>query len=75
MRKIFLQLIRFHQRASSFFYLTLKLLWPVDCRFWPSCSGYAYLVVERYGWAKGSWLSARRIVKCHPFSEGGVDLP
>lgn len=43
------------------------------CRFYPSCSSYAYQAIEAYGFVKGSYLSAKRILKCHPFATGGVD--
>jgi putative membrane protein insertion efficiency factor len=43
------------------------------CRFWPSCSEYAIEAVESHGAARGSWLAARRVLKCHPWHEGGVD--
>lgn len=44
------------------------------CRFYPSCSSYAIEALEVYGVLKGSYLSLRRLLKCHPFHEGGVDL-
>ncbi|MCS6763271.1 MAG: membrane protein insertion efficiency factor YidD [Candidatus Protistobacter heckmanni] len=44
-----------------------------NCRFYPSCSDYAAQAIAAHGPAKGSWLAARRICRCHPFSEGGVD--
>jgi hypothetical protein len=43
------------------------------CRFWPSCSHYSYRAFEKYGIFKGSWLSAKRIARCHPFNSGGLD--
>lgn len=44
------------------------------CRFYPSCSSYAIEALEVHGVLKGSYLSLRRLLKCHPFHEGGVDL-
>lgn len=48
-------------------------LLPPSCRFYPSCSRYSYEAVDRYGLLKGGALSARRILKCHPFHPGGND--
>ena len=43
------------------------------CRFMPSCSEYAMEAVARHGAARGSWLAARRLARCHPFHPGGFD--
>ena len=43
------------------------------CRFTPSCSAYALEAVERHGAARGSWLAAKRLGRCHPFCAGGYD--
>ena len=44
------------------------------CRFYPTCSNYAIEALRVHGAARGSWLAARRVGRCHPFNEGGVDL-
>jgi len=44
-----------------------------SCRFYPTCSAYSLTAYERYGFWKGTWLTLRRIMKCHPFHSGGVD--
>jgi putative membrane protein insertion efficiency factor len=46
---------------------------PPSCRFYPSCSQYALEAVTRHGAMKGTWLAARRLVRCHPFHPGGFD--
>lgn len=46
---------------------------PRACRFYPSCSTYAVEALTRHGAARGSWLAARRLLRCHPFHPGGVD--
>ena len=46
---------------------------PSPCRFWPTCSHYAYEAVDTHGSARGLWLAARRIVRCRPFGPSGVD--
>lgn len=43
------------------------------CRFVPTCSEYAIAAVEKYGAGKGLLLAVKRILKCHPFHEGGYD--
>ncbi len=49
-------------------------LLPPACRFYPTCSSYALEAFERHGFWRGMRLSARRLLRCHPFCPGGVDL-
>ena len=44
-----------------------------NCRFHPSCSEYAVEAVSRFGILKGSYLALRRLLRCHPWCEGGID--
>ena len=44
-----------------------------NCRFFPSCSDYAKEAIERHGAARGSWLAAQRVCRCHPYHPGGYD--
>ncbi len=46
---------------------------PASCRFTPSCSLYTLQAIEKYGLLRGSWMGARRLLRCHPFSKGGFD--
>lgn len=48
-------------------------LLPDSCRFVPTCSEYSAEAIKRYGAVKGSYLSVRRILRCHPFHNGGYD--
>ncbi|MEP7765344.1 membrane protein insertion efficiency factor YidD [Sanguibacter sp. 25GB23B1] len=57
---------RVYQRFVS------PLLGP-RCRFYPSCSSYAITAVEKHGAIKGTWLAARRLIRCNPWNPGGVD--
>jgi len=45
-----------------------------QCRFYPTCSHYAEEAIEHYGLAKGSFLTAKRLLKCHPWHPGGIDF-
>jgi uncharacterized protein len=53
--------------------LTISGLLGHCCRFHPSCSNYALTALETKGLCRGSWLSLRRILKCHPWHVGGFD--
>lgn len=45
-----------------------------QCRFYPTCSYYAEEAINRFGLAKGGYLTLRRLIKCHPWHAGGIDL-
>jgi uncharacterized protein len=46
---------------------------PSPCRYDPTCSGYALEAIERHGAARGSWLTVRRLCRCHPWGGQGWD--
>ena len=46
---------------------------PPRCRYYPSCSAYALEALEKHGAVRGSWLAAKRVSRCHPWHEGGID--
>ncbi len=51
----------------------LSPLLPSACKFYPTCSAFAREAIERHGVARGSWLTAGRLLRCRPFAPGGID--
>jgi len=66
MKIILIRGIKLYQRFIS-------PLFPNSCRFYPTCSNYAILAIDKYGIVKGSFLAIKRILKCNPFHPGGYD--
>ncbi|MDP3785655.1 MAG: membrane protein insertion efficiency factor YidD [Undibacterium sp.] len=54
--------------------LTISPMLGQNCRFYPSCSEYAFDAIAHYGAAKGSLLAGKRLCKCHPWHPGGIDF-
>jgi putative membrane protein insertion efficiency factor len=54
--------------ALRFYKAYLSILFAGNCRFTPTCSQYSYEALERFGLARGSWLTLKRLLRCHPFS-------
>ncbi len=59
--------------AIKLYKYAISPLLPDSCRFVPTCSEYSAEAIEKYGAVKGSYLSLRRILRCHPFHSGGYD--
>lgn len=72
MENYILKLIRFYQQRISFVFRATNI--SRGCRFSPSCSEYSYQAIEKYGLIRGLIKSLKRIVRCNPFSRGGIDL-
>ena len=70
MKIIKINIIKFYQKHISIFFEKNG----VKCKFYPTCSEYSMQAYEKYGFLKGSFLSIRRILRCNPFSKGGIDL-
>jgi putative membrane protein insertion efficiency factor len=51
----------------------LRPWWGSQCRFTPTCSDYALEALERHGALRGTWLTLRRVARCHPWQPGGFD--
>jgi hypothetical protein len=66
MKKVFILLIRFYQKAIS-------PMFPPSCRFQPTCSEYAIEAIKKYGVLKGGRKAIWRILRCNPFCKGGYD--
>ena len=67
MKRAFIGLIRFYQRALS------PLKFGPTCIYLPTCSEYMIQAVSKYGLLKGGWLGFKRILRCNPWHEGGYD--
>jgi len=65
-QKAILALIWFYKRAISPHF-------PPSCRYYPTCSAYAYEAVVKFGVIRGLYMAIKRILRCHPFSHGGYD--
>jgi putative membrane protein insertion efficiency factor len=71
------KIVKLVQAAFLFIIRLYRLVlspWLGDaCRFHPSCSHYAEDAIRQHGALKGSWLAIKRLGKCHPWHEGGLD--
>lgn len=66
MRTILILLIKAYR-------LTLSPFIGGQCRFHPTCSCYTEQAIEHHGPLRGSWLGIKRIARCHPWHDGGID--
>ena len=66
------------QRVAVTFLMVYKSavspILPSSCKFYPTCSAYAQEAVQRHGVRRGLLLTAKRLLRCRPFSAGGIDL-
>jgi uncharacterized protein len=65
MGRVLLALIRLYQKVSRYT--------PPSCIYTPTCSNYGYQAISKYGALKGTWLTVKRIARCHPWAAGGYD--
>ena len=70
--KFFTQLIIFFIKVYS---LVLSPLIGKNCRFTPTCSEYALILLKKYKFFKGVFFIVKRLCKCNPFHPGGLDIP
>ena len=66
MKYVFIFVIILYQKLIS-------PLFPPACRFYPTCSNYSKQALKKYGFFRGSYLSVKRVLRCHPFNPGGYD--
>ncbi|TDR32518.1 membrane protein insertion efficiency factor YidD [Hydromonas duriensis] len=66
MKSIFIALVRAYQ-------LLISPLTANHCRYYPTCSRYAIIAIERHGAWRGGWLAVKRIARCRPGYPGGID--
>ena len=76
MKWIFLKLIWFYQKTLSPDHGWLRYKHPYGfCRFYPTCSEYGKGALKKYGFWRGGFKTVSRILRCHPWSRGGIDNP
>lgn len=66
MKYLLMGIIKFYKKIIS-------PLFPPCCKYYPTCSSYALEAVKKYGFFRGGWLAVWRILRCNPWSMGGVD--
>ena len=66
-RKTLILIIKIYQK-------TISNMTPNCCRFYPSCSAYSIEVLQKHDLAKSLWLIFKRIIKCHPYHKGGLNM-
>lgn len=66
MRKLVIGPIKLYRRFIS-------PILPPSCRYWPTCSQYTLQAIQKYGVLKGGVMGAWRILRCNPWSKGGID--
>lgn len=74
MKHLLLLLIKGYQKTLSPDHGYLQVFYPQGlCRYYPSCSQYAYEAIDKKGVIRGCWLAMKRIWRCNPWSQGGID--
>ncbi len=73
-RLIVVKLIGFYQKTLSMDHGPLKVFFPHGfCRFQPTCSEYGKQAIMKYGIIRGGFMASWRILRCNPWSKGGID--
>ncbi|MFH1536484.1 MAG: membrane protein insertion efficiency factor YidD [Patescibacteria group bacterium] len=74
-KKTLLYLIKIYQKTISPDHGIFSEITIYKCKYFPTCSEYTYQAISKYGILKGASKGVFRILRCNPFSKGGVDLP
>ena len=69
MKKLILWFIKLYKKFIS----PIFKMMGIECKYYPTCSEYTKMAIEKYGCIKGILLGLKRIIKCNPFSKGGYD--
>lgn len=69
MKKLILYFIKLYKKFIS----PIFKFMGIECKYYPTCSEYTKMAIEKYGCIKGIILGIKRIIKCNPFSKGGYD--
>lgn len=73
-KRLVLGILRLYQYTLSCDHGLMRYWYPGGCcKFLPTCSEYAYQAIERYGIIRGGYKALRRLLRCHPLSDGGHD--
>lgn len=67
MKYVLMGLIKFYKKFIS-------PLFPPQCKYYPTCSNYGLEAVRKFGFIRGGWLAVWRILRCNPWSMGGIDF-
>jgi hypothetical protein len=74
LRYLVIKIIKIYQKTISFDHGVFKYLFPNGfCRFYPTCSEYAILAINKHGLIKGGVKSLWRVLRCNPWNRGGYD--
>jgi len=74
MKTVFLFVVEIYQKLFSPSLFLFFGQTNFGCRFYPTCSDYMKAAINRYGIWRGVWLGIKRLVRCHPFNQGGLDF-
>jgi putative membrane protein insertion efficiency factor len=74
LKKTAIFFVKIYQKTISFDHGPMKFLYTHGfCKFFPTCSQYTIEAISRLGLLKGGFWACRRVLRCHPWSKGGVD--